>query len=941
MREGLLGSPRPEEEFRRELAAEGSGGSRFGFWSVASLVLAILIGSFYSFTDKPVQSFHSNDSEVHEWNNIQGSTSCIIVNFYRPTTENEIVEIVKRSVRMRQKVRVVGKGTSWAPVVCAEDRGINMISLDNYNDIIYVDQPTQVVTVQPGITLRELQEALFLYHLAIPVRPALMDMSVGGALSTAAHGTGSDSRILAHYLTEFSIIDAKGRALRASKTENSDVFYAAGVGVGVMGVLSTVSLKCVPLQNVQVSVTPLPGVESVLSSLDASLSASDEFSFYWVPSTDAAVSISKTSTNDAVTSSTVDNLLTSLKARVMTFCLGVQAYVPRFIGSAFGDFMPLPSLEPTVFQFENIPDYHHPGMPSASVQFFVPQASALQAFRHLKATLLRELNNPYPSVTLNGFVSVYFVKGDQFYMSPTYDRDSVAFELTLYGQTVVATRFLNLLSESLKSYEARPHWSSHFGTNAFGQDYLRRVYPKFSQFQSVRSRMDPEGTFMTRYTSAVLKDSVEYLNKKDRDLENEEKTKRMEAERLERLEAEKAQEELEKSRADLNKRRDLNRRTAQNAAEEKEKSEKSKIEMMEEQSKQASRHVEEDEKAEQRKLEQEQERKRTAEEGRKEEADKKRSSASQQRNEQRDKKRTTQDEQQEKRQIATEEGQKMGEARAKDNARKMASEETDKLIERAAEEAEKEETRRLAAQREASLKAEEATKNANNQASTGSTRRGGTKSRNGQQTATPPSPPPKEAVPAKPIGARKPDRGRGPRAQRGRPSVVNRDDGAAAAEAEAQPPAPPTPPPTPPTPPTPSGRQAPSSDIGASDRKSARQLREEKRKKQVREENQKNNPTIHTRNSDAANKEKDQDSNQPTRRKKKESTTKRVPGSGKANTDASPPSPPPPSPPKPTPPKPTPPPPADPVNEQKEKAAQRVSQAKNRNKREQRRKAKR
>jgi L-gulonolactone oxidase len=53
----------------------------------------------------------------------------------------------------------------------------------------------------------------------------------------------------------------------------------------------------------------------------------------------------------------------------------------------------------------------------------------------------------------------------------------------------------------MDDYEGRPHWGKfHYQT----ADTLRKRYPRWDEFQSVRAVVDPTGTFRNEYLDRVL-----------------------------------------------------------------------------------------------------------------------------------------------------------------------------------------------------------------------------------------------------------------------------------------------------------------------------------------------------------------------------------------------------------------------------------------------------
>ena len=85
------------------------------------------------------------------WQNWAQNQTCFPDHFHQPRTKLEIIELVNQARREGQRVRVVGSGHSWSPLVSTDD---HLINLDKYNRVLNVNQQELTVTVQAGIRLR-------------------------------------------------------------------------------------------------------------------------------------------------------------------------------------------------------------------------------------------------------------------------------------------------------------------------------------------------------------------------------------------------------------------------------------------------------------------------------------------------------------------------------------------------------------------------------------------------------------------------------------------------------------------------------------------------------------------------------------------------------------------------------------------------------------------
>ena len=188
-------------------------------WTV--LLSAIVLGAFYSLTDLPASAVTLNaQKQTIAWANAFGTHGCATDPMVTPSSEDDIISAVQQAARLRQRVKVVGAGLSWTPLVCSQDRAVQLISLQHYNRILSVDTARSQVSVQAGITIGDLNKQLRAYGFALAATGSMPSSSLAGALATATHGHSTRNGSLSSLLDSLSFVDGKGRVVIASAAEN-------------------------------------------------------------------------------------------------------------------------------------------------------------------------------------------------------------------------------------------------------------------------------------------------------------------------------------------------------------------------------------------------------------------------------------------------------------------------------------------------------------------------------------------------------------------------------------------------------------------------------------------------------------------------------------------------------------------------------------------------
>ena len=101
---------------------------------------------------------------------------------------------------------------------------------------------TGLATVPAGMTLRALNPLLWARGWALPNLGDIDAQTVAGAISTGTHGTGARHRGLADQVRALDLVTADGAVRTCSPSENAEIFAAARVGLGALGVLTSVTL---------------------------------------------------------------------------------------------------------------------------------------------------------------------------------------------------------------------------------------------------------------------------------------------------------------------------------------------------------------------------------------------------------------------------------------------------------------------------------------------------------------------------------------------------------------------------------------------------------------------------------------------------------------------------------------------------------------------------
>jgi L-gulonolactone oxidase len=357
------------------------------------------------------------------------------------------------------------------------------------------DRDAQQVTVQAGITLSRLCAELDSRGLALENMGDIAYQSIAGATSTATHGTGTRFGNLSSRIVGLRIVTGDGSVLECSGDQNADVLDVARVGVGALGILSTVTIQAVPAFRLHAVEQPMP-VDDVLADFEGFMSSTDHVEFYWVPHTRWALTKTNTRTDDpAVPRSKRRALLDDLVGQNLAFgaLCRIGRHLPRSI-PRLAKLVPSGSRAPFVDRSDRV--FTSPRhVKFYEMEYGVPAESVPEALNRVRALVDRI------GVPISFPVEVRVVAPDDIPLSTASGRATGYIAVHVYQGTRSYDQYFTGVEAIMNDYGGRPHWGKlHYQT----AETLAPRYPRWHEFQAMRRRLDPEGRFANTYTDRVF-----------------------------------------------------------------------------------------------------------------------------------------------------------------------------------------------------------------------------------------------------------------------------------------------------------------------------------------------------------------------------------------------------------------------------------------------------
>lgn len=388
--------------------------------------------------------------------------------------------------------KAVGSGHSFTSAAAT---GGVLIRPEGLTAIRAIDRAAGTVTAEAGVQLKQLNAALAAERLSLTNMGDIMDQTVAGAVSTGTHGTGRDSGAIAAQITALELVTADGSVLTCSAQQHPEVFAAARVGLGALGVISAVTFAVEPVFLLTAREEPM-SFDRVMSDFAALTAENEHFEFYWFPHTDNC----NTKRNNrsqgpaaplpAVRGWIDDELLSN---GVFQAACAVGRAAPK----AIPGIARISSRALSARTYTDIP-YKVFTSPRrvrfVEMEYAVPREAAVDAVRAVKAMVERsDLRISFP-------VEVRVAPADDITLSTASGRDSAYIAVHMYRGSRYQEYF-TAVEKIMTERDGRPHWGKMHTRDA---EYFRAVYPRFAEFTELRDRLDPGRLFANDYLRRVL-----------------------------------------------------------------------------------------------------------------------------------------------------------------------------------------------------------------------------------------------------------------------------------------------------------------------------------------------------------------------------------------------------------------------------------------------------
>ena len=398
-----------------------------------------------------------------------------------PRSVGELQELVGQTPRLR----AVGTGHSFSSL--ADTDGL-LISAAGLPGRVDVNEQAGTATVSSGLRYSDIAPRLQAAGRALQNLGSLPHISVGGAVATGTHGSGSANGSLATAVAAIELVRADGDLVTVSRENDPDQLAGLVVGLGAPGIVTALTLDTVPAFGMR---------QYAYTGLRVDVAAE-----HFAEVMSAGYSVSLFSDFRGADASSTGAHGPDFSQVWVKLTDGQQPPPPGWLGTRLADRdlhpvrgMPASGSTPQLGlagpSHERLPHFRPEYVPSVGEEL---QSEYLIAVTDAPAALpvvaaLRADLAPVLRVW-----EVRTVAADELWLSPCYQRATAALHFTWLPDLRAVVPVLARLEAALRPFAPRPHWGKIF---TLSPAEVAARYPRLDDFRSLVAAYDPAGKFAT------------------------------------------------------------------------------------------------------------------------------------------------------------------------------------------------------------------------------------------------------------------------------------------------------------------------------------------------------------------------------------------------------------------------------------------------------------
>lgn len=385
------------------------------------------------------------------WSNWSGRQTTDLDSLTFVRSEGDAAALIAQCNANGTAVRVAGAGHSHSPLVLNDQVIVDVSGLAG---VVSVEQEPRQAWVRAGSSIYSLGVQLHQFGLALRNQGDIDRQLLGGVIATGTHGTGKSLQNIPASVCALEIILASGERVLCSAEQEGELFQAARLSVGSVGLVSRVCLQLTSSQVLK-EAGYRSTFDAVFDEIPSRISDHERFEFFWYPGLDEAIVKTIDPTDEP------------------------PVYPLAEEGSR------------QAYSYEVLPS-HRPVL-HTEMEYSVPEEQGPACLKEIRELIKKDFSSvQWP-------VEYRTVAEDDIWLSMAYGRPTVTISV---HQDVRENEesYYRACEEIFLSYGGRPHWGK---VNYLTGQQFETCYPNWSDWWRVRDEVDPKGIFLNTYMRSL------------------------------------------------------------------------------------------------------------------------------------------------------------------------------------------------------------------------------------------------------------------------------------------------------------------------------------------------------------------------------------------------------------------------------------------------------
>lgn len=445
------------------------------------------LGAFGALCSNPLLAELARPPRLIPWRNWSGAQSCLPEARLAPKDLDELRQSIRQAPG---KIRPVGSGHSFSALVPTDG---TLLSLAYFNGLLSHDPQTLQAEFAAGTPMSLMGPALKEVGQALWNMADIDYQTLAGAIATSTHGTGIGFGSYSSQVCGLQLVTASGEVLDCDPQRNAEVFHAARVSLGALGVATRVRLQNRAAYRLREKQW-IARTDELLEDMANNLRDNQHWEMLVVTHSDYALAVALNETDDPATpprdpaeegGNEFVSLIENLDKYVSDFpdtrrhLLNSLRWLARFDERVGDSYQVYANVRSVRFN---------------EMEYSVPAHLGPQCLREILALIRdKDLRTWFP-------IEYRYVKADDIPLSMFEGRDSCSISVHQH-YSMDHHNFFAAVEPIFWKYQGRPHWGKHHSLNA---RTLQGLYPQWSAFAKVRQALDPQGKFINAHLASVL-----------------------------------------------------------------------------------------------------------------------------------------------------------------------------------------------------------------------------------------------------------------------------------------------------------------------------------------------------------------------------------------------------------------------------------------------------